>query len=47
VTRPYGRSSTADIAPALVADPRVVIWPGEAHLAYKPHLFEILEALAT
>jgi pimeloyl-ACP methyl ester carboxylesterase len=30
-----------------VADPRVVIWPGEAHLAYKPHLFEILEALAT
>jgi pimeloyl-ACP methyl ester carboxylesterase len=30
-----------------VADPRVVIWRGEAHLAYKPHLFEILEALAT
>jgi pimeloyl-ACP methyl ester carboxylesterase len=30
-----------------VADPRVVIWPGEAHLAYKPHLPEILEALTT
>jgi pimeloyl-ACP methyl ester carboxylesterase len=28
-----------------VADPRVVIWPGEGHLAYKPHLPEILEAL--
>jgi pimeloyl-ACP methyl ester carboxylesterase len=28
-----------------VADPRVVIWPGEGHLAYKPHLTEILEAL--
>jgi hypothetical protein len=30
-----------------VADPRVVIWPGEGHLAYKPHLPEILEALTT
>jgi pimeloyl-ACP methyl ester carboxylesterase len=28
-----------------VADPRVVIWPGEGHLAYKPHLPEILQAL--
>jgi pimeloyl-ACP methyl ester carboxylesterase len=28
-----------------LADPRVVIWPGEGHLAYKPHLPEILDAL--
>jgi pimeloyl-ACP methyl ester carboxylesterase len=30
-----------------VTDPRVVIWPGEGHLAYKPHLPEILDALLT
>jgi pimeloyl-ACP methyl ester carboxylesterase len=30
-----------------VADARVVIWPGEGHLAYKPHLPDILEALVT
>jgi pimeloyl-ACP methyl ester carboxylesterase len=30
-----------------VTDPRVVIWPGEGHLAYKPHLPEILDALVT
>jgi pimeloyl-ACP methyl ester carboxylesterase len=30
-----------------VADSRAVIWPGEGHLAYKPHLPEILEGLTT
>jgi pimeloyl-ACP methyl ester carboxylesterase len=30
-----------------VSNPRVVIWPGEGHLAYKPHLLEILEALTS
>jgi pimeloyl-ACP methyl ester carboxylesterase len=28
-----------------VAHPRLVIWPGEGHLAYKPHLPEILRRL--
>jgi pimeloyl-ACP methyl ester carboxylesterase len=30
-----------------VADPKLVIWPGEGHLAYKPHLPDIFDALVT
>jgi pimeloyl-ACP methyl ester carboxylesterase len=30
-----------------LADPRVVVWPGEGHLAYKAHMREIFDALVT
>ena len=30
----------------ILTDARLVLWPGEGHLAYKRHLEEIFDALA-